>query len=156
LAAVGPGSRTQADLLAPGAGTWSGRIAGQLIFYVQRIPDQMTGPFVEVGTVFRGSPALAILARGWAVLATAVIAPGWVRARLRPRRRLAGLIPLCSLVLFSAWPFTEAGRFLVPLIPCLLIGAVEGLTVLLSGLGRAAGMGARLRPSRARLVSASL
>jgi hypothetical protein len=156
LAAVGPGSRTQADLLAPGAGTWSGRIAGQLIFYVQRIPDQMTGPFVEVGTVFRGSPALAILARGWAVLATAVIATGWVRALLRPRRRLAGLIPLCSLVLFSVWPYTEAGRFLVPLIPCLLIGAVEGLTVLLSGLGRVVGLGAHLRRSRARLVSASL
>ena len=24
------------------------------------------------------------------------------------------------------WPFTEAGRFLIPLVPCLLIGAVEG------------------------------
>ena len=24
-----------------------------MVFYVQRIPDQITGPFVEVGTVFR-------------------------------------------------------------------------------------------------------
>ncbi len=156
LATAGPGGRTQAELLVAGGGSWFERIATHLVFYIERIPDQISGPFVEVGTVFQDSPRLAILARVWAVLATTVIACGWARALLRPRRRLAGLIPLCSLAVFVIWPYTEAGRFLVPLIPCLLIGAVEGLTVLLGGLGRLVGLGWSPRPSRRRLVAASL
>ena len=52
---------------------------------------------------------------------------GWARTLSRPRRRLAGLIPLLTIALLTIWPYTEAGRFLIPLIPCLLIGAVEGL-----------------------------
>jgi hypothetical protein len=156
VAAIGRGGRTQAGLLLSGAATGFGGIAGQLVFYVRRIPDQITGPFVEVGTVFQDSPTVALLASGWAVLATAVIACGWVSMLRRSRRRLAGLIPLCSLVLLLVWPFTEAGRFLVPLIPCILLGAVEGLTVLSGGLGRGLGMGPRLRPARRRLIAASL
>ena len=34
---------------------------------------------------------------------------------------------MLTLGLLLFWPYTEAGRFLVPLIPCLLIGALEGL-----------------------------
>ncbi len=78
--AAGPGGRTQAGLLVQGNGTLPERIAGQLIFYTQRIPDQITGPFVEVGTVFRHSTLAAIAANGWAIVATAVIAGGWIRA----------------------------------------------------------------------------
>jgi hypothetical protein len=52
------------------------------------------------------------------------------------------------------WPFTEAGRFLIPLIPCLLIGAVEGLAGIASWLGRM--IATRLRPSRLRFQAASL
>jgi hypothetical protein len=37
---------------------------------------------------------------------------------------------MITLGLLLFWPYTEAGRFLVPLIPCLLIGALEGLTYL--------------------------
>jgi hypothetical protein len=74
----------------------------------------------------------------------------------RSRRRLAGLIPLCSLVLLLVWPYTEAGRFLVPLIPCILLGAVEGLTLLGGGLDRVLGIGPRLHPARRRLVAAGL
>ena len=59
MAAVGPGARTQADLLLQGDDTWPGRIAGQLVFYVRRIPDQITGPFVEVGTAFQHSTKVA-------------------------------------------------------------------------------------------------
>jgi hypothetical protein len=156
LAAIGRGSRTQAGLLLSGGATGFGGIAGQLVFYVQRIPDQITGPFVEVGTVFQDSPQVALLAIGWAVLATAVIACGWVCTLRRSRRRLAGLIPCCSLVLLVVWPYTEAGRFLVPLIPCILIGAVEGLTVLWGGWERILGVGPRWHPARRRLVAAGL
>lgn len=42
------------------------RIAGQTLFYLQRLPDQITGPFVEVGTVFKRSPALTSAANLWA------------------------------------------------------------------------------------------
>ena len=44
-----------------------------------------------------------------------------------PRRRLAGLIAFLTLALLLVWPFTEAGRFLIPLVPFLLVGATEGL-----------------------------
>ncbi len=103
------------------------RVAEQGLFYLQRIPDQITGPFVEVGTVFRRSTAVAVAANLWAVLGAGVVIWGWVRALRTPRRRLAGLVPFTTLALLLVWPFTEAGRFLVPLVPFLLVGAVEGL-----------------------------
>ena len=52
---------------------------------------------------------------------------GWLARVRRPRRRLAGLVPMLTLGLLVCWPYTEAGRFLVPLLPFLLIGAFEGL-----------------------------
>jgi hypothetical protein len=160
IAGLGPGGRTQADLLVPGKATWVERMIGQLVFYVQRIPDQLIGPFVEVGTVFQHAPLVTLAANAWAIVATAVIAGGWFHALRHPRRRLAGLVPLCTLGLLLVWPFTEAGRFLIPLIPCLLIGAVEGLVGLLGWLGRVVArvgvVGSRLRLSRRRLVAASL
>ncbi|MHC5538834.1 ArnT family glycosyltransferase, partial [Singulisphaera rosea] len=55
------------------------------------------------------------------------IGRGWVRLIRSPRRRLAGLIPLATFPLLVLWPFTEAGRFLIPLIPFLILGAMEGL-----------------------------
>ena len=146
MATVGPAGRTQADLLLQGNGSWLERIAGQLVFYVRRIPDQVTGPFVEVGTVFQRSRVVSIAADVWAVAASAIVAFGWVRSLRRPRWRLAGLVPLCTLIVLLFWPFTEAGRFLIPLIPCILVGAVEGL----------AGLFRWPRPSRRRLIAASL
>ena len=53
------------------------------------------------------------------------------------------------------WPFTEAGRFLIPLIPCLLIGAVEGLWPWRASSAES-NAGSRMRPSRRRLYAASL
>jgi hypothetical protein len=138
--------RTQADLVLQGNGTWRERLAGQLIFYVRRIPDQITGPFVEVGTAFQHDEKVAMAANVWAVAATAVITFGWLRTLRRPRRRLPGLVPLVTLLVLLAWPFTEAGRFLVPLIPCILVGAVEGL----------AGLFRRTRSSRRRLIAAGM
>jgi len=47
------------------------------------------------------------------------------------------------------WPYTEAGRFLIPLIPCLLIGAEEGLVAMACQMGRVNANGRR--PRRLRL-----
>ena len=103
------------------------RIAGQAFFYLQRLPDQITGPFVEVGTVFKRSPALAMAVNLWAAIAGATVGWGWVRTLQTARRRLAGLIAFITLSLLFAWPFTEAGRFLIPLVPMVLVGCTEGL-----------------------------
>ncbi len=53
----------------------------------------------------------------------------------RPGRRIVALWGLATLALLLVWPFTEAGRFLVPLVPALLVGAVEGLSAVLARIG---------------------
>ncbi len=135
------------------------RMAGQAVFYLQRLPDQITGPIVEVGTAFSRSAAVAVwvnswvaaatrwLLRGrridavavlvnlWAVAATCVLVWGWTTTLRNPRRRLAGLIAFLTLALLLVWPFLEAGRFLIPLVPFLLAGATEGLARLMSLMG---------------------
>jgi hypothetical protein len=131
LASVG--RRTQAGLLAPEG--LAGRVARQALFYVQRLPDQWTGPIVEIGTIFRRSSAGLVAVNAWAFVTTGVLIWGWVRAIRAPRRRLAGLVPLMTLPLLVSWPFTEAGRFLVPLVPFILVGAVEGLSAV-AAMGR--------------------
>lgn len=103
------------------------RIAGQVVFYLQRFPDQLMGPFVEVGTVFKRSPVIVILANLWAMLFGIILVGGWVKTLRTPRRRLVGLIAFITLSLLVLWPFTEAGRFLIPLIPMMLVGLTEGL-----------------------------
>jgi hypothetical protein len=154
MALVGSGGGTQASLLVQGNMTLAQRVAYQLVFYVQRIPDQLIGPFVEVGTLYQHSAIIASIADLWAVLATAVIVGGWVLAMRRPRRRLAGLVPLCTLGILVVWPYTEAGRFLIPLIPNLLVGAVEGLARLARPLKRMRWF--PRRQSRLRLGAACL
>ncbi len=114
---------TQAGLL-PKEGIVS-LFGSQMMFYAQRLPDQLTGPIIEVGTVFR--PRWRWVATLAAAVASVVIARGWLRTLARPRRRLAGWSALCTMALLLVWPFTEAGRFLVPLIPMILVGALEGL-----------------------------
>ena len=128
---AGGQQRTQASLLLEGSSGLLARAVSQGMFYLQRIPDQITGPLVEVATVIRPGSGMSSMANLWALISSAVIIAGLMIAALRPRRRLAGLIPLLTLVLLLAWPYTEAGRFLIPLIPCLLVGAVEGLSRLL-------------------------
>ena len=34
------------------------------------------------------------------------------------------------------WPFTEAGRFLIPLVPCLLVVATEAIGAIAASLGQ--------------------
>ncbi len=96
---------------------WSGWSATQALFYARRIPDAIAGPFVEVATVFARSPWLGGVATLGAVAVSLVVVVGWVRLVRSPRRRLGGLIPLTTLPLLLVWPFTEAGRFLIPLFP---------------------------------------
>jgi len=108
-------------------------IAGQALFYARRLPDQIVGPLTEIATVFR--LRLAIPATLCAIVATGVIAAGWLRCLHRPRRRLAALVPLATLLILLVWPFTEAGRFLIPLIPFILIGMTEGLATTGKALG---------------------
>ncbi len=107
------------------------RLAAQVLFYARRIPDALSGPFVEVATVFSRSRVVGVVATAGAVIASGVILVGLIRSVRDPRRRLAGLVPLVTLPILLVWPFTEAGRFLIPLVPCLLVGAVEGLAWLL-------------------------
>ena len=106
-------------------------VASQALFYARRIPDAVVGPVVEVATVFARAPRVGQVATLGAILATALVLAGWVRMLWSPRRRLGALIPLATLPLLLAWPFTEAGRFLVPLVPFVLMGAVDGLSLLL-------------------------
>jgi hypothetical protein len=121
---------TQVGLLESGG--IASRVASQTLFYVRRLPDSLTGPFIEVATVFSRSKAVGWSATLGAVAVSTVILVGLIRATCDPRKRVAGLVPLVTLPLLLVWPFTEAGRFLIPLVPCLLVGLVEGL----SGLAR--------------------
>jgi hypothetical protein len=147
MASVGT-SHTQAGLLMGGNQGGVSGLASQMLFYLQRIPDQLIGPVVEIATVLRPLPFLEVVANFWAGLATAIVIAGWLALRRRPRRRLAALIPLFTIGLLLVWPYSEAGRFLIPLIPCLVIGAVRGLEL----LGRRASRAAR-RPVSARRLS---
>ena len=109
-----------------------GLILGQTLFYARRMPDMLFGPFVEVATVFGRSPWLARAATVGAVGFALVVTLGWVRSVRSERRRLGGLVPMATLPLLLVWPFTEAGRFLIPLVPFVLMGAVEGGAVVLT------------------------
>ncbi len=110
-------------------------VADQSLFYARRIPDSIAGPFIEVATVFGRSSWLSTLASAGGIAATSVVIFGWVRLVRSPVRRLGGLIPLATLPLLLVWPFTEAGRFLIPLVPFVLMAAVEGGAFFLRKLG---------------------
>ena len=151
---VGSDAGTQIGMLFRGNGSWSVRIGRQLVFYIMRIPDQLTGPVVEVGTGVQASGVVRSMAGLWCLGATAIITVGLVIALLRPRMRLAALIPIITSFVLLAWPFTEAGRFLIPLVPCLLVAGLEGLSgpfVLLARRRRL-----KLSPSHVRRIAASL
>ena len=107
-----------------------GRPGGQPNAVLPRaFPDQITGPLVEVCTVFRHSRACRSCGGRRAVVRGGRLDRGWAktsgrRAGGRPDHRLH------NARLLLVWPFTEAGRFLVPLVPFLLVGATEGIAEL--------------------------
>jgi hypothetical protein len=154
LAVVGSGAGTQVGMLFTGTGSWLDRIGRQLVFYFMRIPDQLTGPVVEVGTGVQASRVVRSVTGLWSAAATGIMAVGLVFGLFRPRVRLAALIPIITICILLPWPFTEAGRFLIPLVPCLLVAGLEGLSgpfVLLARRRRL-----KLRPSRVRRIAASV
>jgi hypothetical protein len=130
LILVGGEHKTQVEILFAGSPRLPWRIVDQGFFYLQRIPDQITGPVVEVATVIRPTLGGERLGNLWALVFSGMVILGWLVTLRRPRRRLAALIPLVTLALLVIWPYTEAGRFLIPLIPSLLIGTVEGVCCL--------------------------
>jgi hypothetical protein len=154
LAVVGSDGGNQIGMLFAGNGSWPLRIGRQLVFYIMRIPDQLTGPVVEVGTGVQASRVVRSMAGLWGLGATGIIIVGLVIALLRPRTRLAALIPITTICVLLAWPFTEAGRFLIPVVPCLLVAGVEGLSGPFILLARRRRL--KLLPSRVRRIAASL
>ena len=48
------------------------RVTSQALFYLQRLPDQVTGPFVEVSTTLHHSPTITVAATLWAVVVTGI------------------------------------------------------------------------------------
>jgi hypothetical protein len=125
----------------------------QLLFYLQRVPDTLVGPLMEVATVYR--PSLRIPATLLAAFLTGIVAFGWCRCAANENLRVAGLLPLITIAVLLLWPFTEAGRFLIPLVPFILVGSCEGISKLLSKMP----VGTRLQPPRlaaALLLAVSL
>ncbi len=117
--------RSQADLLLSPES-----LAGlddRLVFYVRRLPDQVVGPFVEVATVFNDNPTLAAVGTAIGVAATALLAWGLIALACRPTERPAVAVVGVTMPILLVWPFTEAGRFLIPLVPLLLLGFASGL-----------------------------
>jgi hypothetical protein len=120
------GTDTQAQLF--GTHAIASLAGSNALFYIRRLPDLVVGPIVEYGTVFRSGRAGDWLTAA-AAFASILVGFGWLRLLSNRRRRVLALVPLLTLALLVIWPFTEAGRFLVPLTPMVLAGTVEGLAV---------------------------
>jgi hypothetical protein len=142
------GTQNQASLLPLNEESFGNRISALAVFYAQRLSDQLLGPFVEIGTVFQHRAWVTTVANIWASAATSVLIIGLVLSLRLRRRRLAGLTVFATLAILLVWPFTEAGRFLIPLVPCLLVGTVDGLASLAVKL--------KFRQSRIWIASAVL
>ncbi|MFM7130431.1 MAG: hypothetical protein ACKO0V_13850 [bacterium] len=130
------GRPAQASLLANDelSRSLARRLADQSLFYLIRLPDSLFGPFLESATIFRTSPPLKWLAWLLAALFFLVFSTGLVRLARLPHTRLAAVYLVVSLAMLIAWPFTEAGRFLIPLVPLVLLAFTSGLVVLASRL----------------------
>jgi hypothetical protein len=106
-------------------------VLGNLAFMMDRIPDLCFGPAVEVATVYQAEPLIRLAARVFTAVFVLVVLLGLIAASQPFPRRTFALIPVGTLGLLAAWPFTEAGRFLVPLLPWFLVGFLHGVRLLL-------------------------
>ena len=104
----------------------------QAWFYAVRIPDALTAPLLEVATVFSGRPSLAMAATFVGIALSTITLLGLIDLIRRPATRPAGAILATTLAVLLIWPFTEAGRFLVPLVPMLGLASWRGSLVLAS------------------------
>jgi len=138
-----------------GAGMARGILA-RAWFYTERIPDALAGPFVEVGVAREGWVRTG--AQVLAVLVSGLIALGLRHGGRRPAGRLPALYVTLTILLLLLWPYTEAGRFLIPLIPSLVWGAAEGMVIVLRTMQHVQGLArgqARTRLAAAGVVLAS-
>jgi len=131
------GAATQAQLLANDelARSLIKRLADQALFYTRRLPDSLFGPYVETATVFSRNQALALVLTISAIGFTVVLLTGLKRLLQHPGTRLVALYWSLTLAILLVWPFTEAGRFLIPLVPISLLALLAGGQVWLGWLG---------------------
>ena len=128
------GGGTQAELLAKDeqARSLIRRLADQSSFYVQRLPDSLFGPYIETATVFNSSINMALAATLLAVFFSLICLAGFIRMAISPETRFAAIYCGITMAILIVWPFTEAGRFLIPLIPIMLLALANGLAILAS------------------------
>lgn len=124
------GKPAQATLLASDelSRSLARRLADQSLFYMIRLPDSLFGPFLETATVFRSTPALKAIAWLQAACFAMIFFIGLVKIAKNPKTLLAAVYLVVSLAMLIAWPFTEAGRFLIPLVPVVLLAFTIGLS----------------------------
>jgi hypothetical protein len=126
------GGGTQAELLAKDGQSrgFIERLADQSIFYTRRLPDSLFGPYIETATIFMSSPAMALVATLIAAGFCMICIAGFITLAKSPLTRFSAIYFGISLSILIVWPFTEAGRFLIPLIPILSLAFTNGLVVL--------------------------
>lgn len=122
------GAANQAQLLVNDelARSLGQRLADQALFYTRRLPDSLFGPYVESATVFSNNQALALAFTASAAGFTLILLTGIRQLWLAPATRLAAMYWSLTMAILLVWPFTEAGRFLIPLVPIGLLGLLAG------------------------------
>jgi hypothetical protein len=124
---VGQGTQAELVLAAGSQDQIFERILNQSFFYLVRMPDVLFGPFLETATVFQKSPFLKVIALFLGVLFLVNLIKG---CRLIYEKsaygRISVLYLVATFVVLLLWPFTEAGRFLIPLLPIILLATLTG------------------------------
>lgn len=130
------GTANQAELLTQDelSRSLARRLTDQALFYACRLPDSLFGPYVETATVFTHKPAVAIAATVGGIVFCVILLIGLRGLFRRAETRPAALYFSVTMAILLVWPFTEAGRFLIPLVPVTLLavwlGGVECLGML--------------------------
>lgn len=142
------GQGTQAELVvADNSGSGFARLLlSQLQFYLIRMPDSLFGPFLEIATVFQNNPIIKYSAFVAATLFLIILICGIFNLIKSESTRLPILYLICSILMLIVWPFTEAGRFLIPLVPVLLLATLSGFNYLRDRINCCISIPARLRP----------
>jgi 4-amino-4-deoxy-L-arabinose transferase-like glycosyltransferase len=127
---------SQVELLARPVSAVFLTLVQNAAFILERLPDQWLGPGIEMATVYFRNPSLAAFATLAAAAICLIVVVGLRSLSAAPHAALAQLAPLLSVVVLLYWPFTEAGRFLMPLLPWFLIGLTEGIAQIFDRLKR--------------------